>query len=100
MDVFTAPQVLLRIFLDGLIHPDVREAAAQHAGKRLLNLLFGGFGVFVQERLGGQDHAIHTKTALRGLFIDERLLDGVRLLGCSQPFQSRDLRSQPRLSRA
>src|SRR5271170_7474482 len=85
--------VPLRIFLDGLKHPDMREAAAQHARERLLNFFFAGFGAFVQERLGGENHAVHAKPALRGLFIDERLLDGMRLLRCSQPFQSGDLQS-------
>ena len=44
----------------------------------------------VEERFGGQDHAVQAEAALRGLLVDERLLDGMRTLGCAETFKRGD----------
>ena len=71
-----APPV--RVAADRLQHPGVDEAAAQHARQRLLHLGVGGARIAVEQRLGGQDHAAQAEAALRGLLVDERLLQRMR----------------------
>ena len=61
-------------------HAHVGEAAAENAGHGALDLLVAGFGIFVEEGFGGHDDRIQAKAALRGLLVDESLLDRVRLV--------------------
>src|SRR5438105_4866840 len=79
---------LLRHYVSCLInrpqHAHVCEAPAEHAGHRLLNLLFVGLRILVQKRLGGHDHAIDAKAALRGLLFDKGLLQWMWLLDGAQ----------------
>ena len=56
------------------MHSGVCEAAAQHSGQSPLDLDLGGLRILVEERFGGQDHAVETETALGGLYLDERFL--------------------------
>ena len=58
----------------------LREAAAQHAGQRLLDLGVGGFRVLIEEGLRRQDDAVEAEAALRRLLVDERLLNRMRLV--------------------
>ena len=74
----------------------MREAAAQHAGHRLLDLRVGRLRILIEERLGGQDDAVQAEAALRGLLVDERLLDRMRLLDGAEPFERRDLGARHR----
>lgn len=66
------------------------EATADDVRQGLLNLLVCCLGIFVEQRLGGEDHAAQAEAALRGSFIDKRLLNGMRLFGSSQAFESGD----------
>ncbi len=50
----------------------------------------GGARVLVEEGLGGQDDAAQAEAALGGLFVDERLLNRMRLLGCPEALERRD----------
>src|SRR5439155_531625 len=87
------------ILLDRPQHADVREAAAQHARKPLLELRLGGLGLLIEKRLRRQDHAVQAEAALRRLFVDECLLQRMRLLRRPQPFEGRDLRAGDRADR-
>ena len=55
--------------------------------------------ILVEERLGGQDDAAQAEAALRGLLVDERLLNRMRLLGRAQAFERRDLGTGDRADR-
>src|SRR5262245_24262308 len=81
----------LRVAADGPEHPRIAEAAAEHIRERLLNLLVGGARVLVEEGFGGEHHAAQAKAALRGLLVDEGLLDRMWLLSCAESFERRDL---------
>src|SRR5262245_58333118 len=81
----------LRVAADGPEHPRIAEAAAEHIRERLLNLLVGGARVLVEEGCGGEHHAAQAKAALRGLLVDEGLLDRMWLLSCAESFERRDL---------
>src|SRR4029077_15404814 len=69
----------------------VREAAAEDARHSLLDLFFRRLGIFVEKSLGGENDAIQAIAALRGLLLDERFLDGVRLVDGAQTFEGDDL---------
>ena len=69
----------------------MREAAAQHAGQRLLNLFIGRLRRAIDECLGSEHDAAQAETTLRGLLIDECLLDGMRFLWCAEPFERGDV---------
>ena len=56
-------------------------APAEIAVQRLLDLHIGGFGSFIEQRLGRHDHAVDAVAALRGLLIDKSLLNLVQFLG-------------------
>jgi len=47
-------------------------------------------GIFVEQSRGGHDPAVETIAALRGLFVDEGLLNGMRGFWCSQTFERND----------
>ncbi len=65
-------------------------APAKIAGQSLLDLRIGGFGSFIEQCLGRHDHAVDAVAALRGLLIDEGLLNLVQFLGRAQTFQRGD----------
>ena len=69
----------------------VREAAAEHAGHRLLDLGVARLRVLIEERLRREDDAVQAEAALRRLLVDERLLNRMRLLDGAEPFERRDL---------
>jgi hypothetical protein len=69
--------------VDGAAHPVVREAAAQHARERAVDVVVGRCRRAIDERLGAQDDAAQAEAALRRLLVDERLLDRVRTVESS-----------------
>lgn len=75
----------------------MRVATAQNARHGLLYLFVGGLWVSIYKRFGRHDNRVQTKATLRRLFIDERLLNGMRLLDCSQAFQGCDVGAHHRL---
>ena len=81
----------VRITLHSGNHSLMPEAAAQHAGQRLLNLFVGRLRRAIDERFGGEHDAAEAEAALRGLLIDECLLDGMRFLWCAEPFERGDV---------
>ena len=58
---------------------------------RVPHLLICRAGIFVQQCLGSQNLAVQAISALERLFFDKCLLDWMRILGGSQPFQRNDL---------
>ena len=73
------------------MHAHVREAAAEHARQRLLDFRFAGFRILVEKSFRRQNHAVQAEPALRGLFVDERLLNRMRFFRRAQPFERHDL---------
>src|SRR5690606_25987529 len=57
---------------------------------RLLDLRPCRIRIAVEIGLSGHDHAVHAEAALGGLFVDEGLLQRMRVLRCSQPLQGRN----------
>jgi len=57
----------------------------------VLDFLFAGVSIAVQQSLCGHDHAIQAVAALTGLLVDERRLQRVRLLKRTQSLKSGDL---------
>jgi hypothetical protein len=78
------------ILSDGSQHASVCEAAAQNAGESNTNLLVGCVRLCIQNGLCRQDYAAEAKPALGRSFLYEGLLNGMRLIGCAQSFESRD----------
>ena len=70
--------------------PHVRAAFAQIAGECLLDLLFSRSFGRRKERGRLHDHAVDAVAALRGLFINERLLQWVRLIRSTEAFERDD----------
>ena len=68
----------------------MREATAEHARHRLLDLFVARPGILVQKSFGGHDDAAHAEAALRRLLIDERLLNRVGLFDAAQTFERCD----------
>jgi hypothetical protein len=68
----------------------VSETTAHNATEGLADLFVGSVGFLVQNGLGGEDHAAQAKTTLRGSFVDESLLDGVRFFGSAEAFEGGD----------
>src|SRR5262249_33438172 len=85
-----------RIAFDRAQHPRVGEAATEHAGHRVLDLLIRWSGVLVDERLRRENDAVQAVAALRGLLVDECLLYRVRLFGRAETFERRDFRAADR----
>src|SRR3954463_8628781 len=84
---------LLPVARDRAKHADVREASAQHRRHGLPQLGVGRFRVLIQKRFRRENHAAQAEPALSRLFLDERLLKGMRMLGGPKPFKSGDLRA-------
>src|SRR5882757_9047903 len=59
---------------------DMRAAAAEIVAQRFQHLVLGRIWVARQQRLGGDDHAVETVAALRGLLADEGILHRIRML--------------------
>src|ERR1700734_2330254 len=89
----------LSIFSYGAKHAHVSKAAAQDSSKRGADFLVRGLRVYVKNGLRSQDHAAEAKSALRGSFLNKRLLDRMGLLGGAETFQGRDLRLANRAHR-
>ena len=70
--------------------PHVRSAAAEVAVQRRANLRARRLLVARDERRGRHDHPVDAVAALRGLLVDERLLDRMRLVGRAESFDRRD----------
>jgi len=68
----------------------VRSAATKVAVECRTNVGISRFWIAVKQRLRDHDHAGDAIAALSGLFIDESLLESVRLAVFHQPGQSRD----------
>src|SRR5579864_8607042 len=68
----------------------VDKAAAKYVLQGLFYVLGGGFWVAIEERFRGEHHAAEAETALRGLLINEGLLQRMRLLRRAQALQGHD----------
>src|ERR1700686_3242318 len=79
--------------LDGAHDAQVRAAAAEVVGERLLDLVLGRMLVLREQDGGLHDHAVDAVAALRGLLVDEGLLKGVRLFRRAQAFERHHLLS-------
>src|SRR5688572_28314103 len=75
---------LARVLGDRANHPCVCKAAAQHARHRLPDLRLGRPRILIEKRFRREDDAAQAEAALRGLLVDEPLLDWVWILGCSE----------------
>jgi hypothetical protein len=78
--------------LNGFEHPYVNEATTEHAAKFLPDFVVGRLRILVEKRFRGEDHSTQTEATLRRFFINESLLNGMRLIGRAQAFQRYDLR--------
>ena len=67
--------------LDGVEDAHVAGAAAEVSGEAFLDLGEGWVGVFVEEMVGGQDHARGADAALGSAAFEEALLDRVKFFG-------------------
>ena len=65
-------------------------AAAKIPIQALLNFRDARVGIFVEQDFGRHDHAIHAIAALRGLFVDKRSLERMRMGDIPQPFECHD----------
>src|SRR6187431_2468239 len=84
-------RVRLRVPPDGLKNPLVRGAPAQHGCHRLLNLRVRRVRCPIAKGLRGHDDAVDAEPALHGLFVDEGLLERVRIFRRPEAFERRDL---------
>src|SRR5215831_7188219 len=74
----------------------VGAAAAQVERQALAHLCIGRMWVAVEQRLRGHQHAVDAVAALRGLLVDEGLLQRMRLLHRAEPLDGGDLgRAEP-----
>ena len=64
--------------------------AAQVASQRIADLLFAGLGCFVEQGLRGHQHAVDAIATLRGLRVNEGLLQTVGLGGRAQTLKRGD----------
>ena len=69
----------------------VGAAAAEIAGQRLAHVGLGRLRLAVEQFLGRHDHAVDAVAALRGLLVDEGLLQRMRLVDRAEPFDGGDL---------
>ena len=81
-----------RVPLDRLHHSLVHETSTQYAGHRLADFGVRGLRVLIEVCLRREDDAAQAEAALRRLFVDERLLDRVRLFDRAEALERRDLR--------
>ena len=71
---------------DGGDDPIVGSAAAEMTGQRLAHVGIGRLRLLIQQFLGLHDHAVDAIAALRGLLVDEGLLQRMRLFdACRAP---------------
>jgi len=78
--------------LDRADDPQMGAAATEIVGQGVLDVVVDGrIGILSQKRRGLHDHPIDAITALHGLFVDESLLQRVRLLGRVEAFEGDDL---------
>ena len=68
----------------------MRAAAAKIAGQCLPNLRFAWVLGPGEESGGFHDHAVDAISALQRLLVDKGLLQRMRSLGCTEPFQGND----------
>src|SRR5258708_5924274 len=76
-------------------HASMREATAQNTRHSFLDFLFRRLGIFIQKSFGGHNDAIQQKAALRGLSLNDRFRDGIRLADGAEPFESNDPTPRP-----
>ena len=69
----------------------VAGAAADVAAERVLDRLGVVRAAVRDVALGGEHHPGRAEAALRGVVVDERLLDRREALGCAEPLDRRDL---------
>jgi hypothetical protein len=77
----------------------MRKAAAENSLEGSADLLIGGLWVYIEKSLCCQDDAAEAKAALRRPFLNECLLNRMRLFRSAQPFQGSDLRLANRAHR-
>jgi hypothetical protein len=56
------------------------------------DIRIGGIGIVIEETFYGNDHAGCAETALRGLFVQEGLLDRMKCSRITQPLQCNEFR--------
>ena len=76
---------------DGGDNPVVGTAAAEMTGQRLADIGVGRTRFLIQQFLGLHDHAVDAIAALRGLLVDEGLLQRMRLLDGAERLDGGDL---------
>src|SRR5690348_2710344 len=70
---------------------DMRAVTAEVITQSLQYLRFRRTLIGGEQRLGAHDHAVEAVAALRGLFLDERLLDGIGTFARAKTFQRHDV---------
>jgi hypothetical protein len=76
--------------LDGVEDAGVAGAAAEVAVEAFLNLYQCGLRMFVEEMVGGEDHAGSADAALGSALLEEALLDGVEFFFVGEAFDGGD----------
>src|SRR6185369_17052680 len=66
-------------FADDTANSRVCAAAAEVAGQFMMSLLRRWIGILIEQRLGGNHESRSAETALLGVVVDKRLLDGMKL---------------------
>src|SRR2546430_5916147 len=77
--------------LDGLENLEVTGAAAEHAGKRVLDRIARWVRVTVEQRPGGEQHRRRAIPTLRGPQFGKRDLERIRVTSMRHSFDRRDL---------
>ena len=62
----------------------------EREAQRLADLVVARVGIHSEQRLGAHDHAVQAVTALRGLGLDETLLNRMRYASACKTFEGHD----------
>ena len=84
---------LLCGLLDGLEDAHIAGAPAEVAAETFLDFGECGVRVFVEQVVGGEDHAGGADSALRSAAFEEALLDGVEFFATGEAFDRGDARA-------
>lgn len=76
--IYIPPCSGLLLSAEGGANASIGAATAVVAGEFMVNLLRRGLGVFIEQSLGGNHESGRAETALLGVILDERLLNGVK----------------------
>src|SRR4051812_2067825 len=75
----------------GLNDVRMRATATDIAVHSLHHIRFSGIGLTIHQRDGREDHARGAECALKGAFVEKRLLHWMQLVVDAQPFDRRDI---------